>query len=224
MRGSAPTAHRGKNPVFKSRTAAVVIGAIILAVGATGGAVAAGQLTGEDIENGSIKKVDLGKNSVGWLGELNQATRDKIKSFAGEDGEDGQDGAQGPAGPAGPKGEKGDKGDPGVTQFAAGAHYESTWKAHSYGETITKCPEGEVVTGGGFSHFGGYPSNGSYDLGGENRDIEITVSAPYIAGEYQPISESDSRFEADQWVVRGYNNGDTDQVVRAWVICADITQ
>ena len=205
--------------MLKSRTAAVAIGATILAVGATGGAVAAGQITGEDIANGSVKKADLGKNSVGWLGELNQATRDKIKSFAGEDGE------QGPQGPAGPKGDKGEKGDPGVTQFAAGAHYQTTWKP-GFNETVTRCPEGEVVTGGGFSTFGGAGLEPSKDLGGDNKDIQITVSAPYIESDaaYQPISESDSRFVADRWVVRGYNHGTTDQVVRSWVICADITQ
>jgi hypothetical protein len=70
--------------------------------------------------------------------------------------------------------------------------------------------------------WGGYPTNGGYDLGGENLDIQITVAAPYIKGEYVPISSTDSRFFADQYVVRGFNHGDTDQIVRAWALCAPI--
>jgi hypothetical protein len=29
-------------------------------------------------------------------------------------------------------------------------------------------------------------------------------------------------FRPDQWVVRGYNSGDSAQIVRAWVTCAEV--
>ena len=52
------------------------------------------------------------------------------------------------------------------------------------------------------------------------------MSAPYVNsdGDYVPISDTDSRFYADRWVVRGYNNGDTEQIVRAWALCAAASQ
>ena len=126
-------------------------------------------------------------------------------------------GEPGDCGPAGPAGKDGDDG---FGQLAAGAGYTTTWQAGEFGETIESCPEGEYVTGGGYSTWGGFSSHPGYDLGGENTDIQVTVSAPYFPGAYEPISETDSRFLPTQWVVRGFNNGDTDQIVRAWVICA----
>ena len=118
--------------IIKNRIAAVAAGALLLtSVAGMGGAVAGSLITGKDIKNGTVTKADLGKNSVGWGGELNKHTRDKIKSLAGQDGEDGTDGkdgrdgvngkdgapgATGPAGPAGPAGAQGPagpKGEPG---------------------------------------------------------------------------------------------------------------
>jgi hypothetical protein len=72
--------------------------------------------------------------------------------------------------------------------------------------------------------WGGYGgTHDSYDLGGQNTDIQVTVSAPYFKGEYVPVDEA-GNFRADQWVVRGFNHGATDQIVRAWVVCASIAK
>jgi hypothetical protein len=100
-----------------------------------------------------------------------------------------------------------------------GAHAE--WAPHSWGQTVEKCKAGEVATGGGYSTWGGFNGDSSRDLGGMDKDVRITVSAPYIDSDadYKPVSDSDSRFAADQWVVRGYNDGDDPVDVRAWVIC-----
>lgn len=102
------------------------------------------------------------------------------------------------------------------SELIVGAGYTSTWKAGEAGETIETCPEGQYAIGGGYSTWGG-----KYDLGGDNRNIQVTVSAPYFQGEYEPVDEA-GNFRADQWVVRGFNHGDEDQIVRAWVNCADI--
>lgn len=112
-------------------------------------------------------------------------------------------------------------GSDGDVTTIVGAGYNSVWKAGEFGETIETCPAGQTAIGGGYSTFGGYGTHPGYDLGGENTDIQVTVSAPYFAGEYQPIDEA-GNFRADQWVVRGKNTGTTDQVVRAWVVCAPL--
>jgi hypothetical protein len=102
---------------FNSRLAAVAVGATILTVAAgTGGAVAGAMVTSEDIKNQSIESWDIAHNgvgksevrrdSVGWYGELNEFTRNKITDLAGKDG------AQGPQGPEGPQGPQGPQGDP----------------------------------------------------------------------------------------------------------------
>jgi hypothetical protein len=131
----------------------------------------------------------------------------------------GENGAQGPQGP---KGEPGVDGKDGVSNLTTGAHYKTTWAAGQPGETITECPEGAYAIGGGFSTFVGFHGmHDGYDLGGTNEDIQVTVSAPYFKGDYVPVNDGGA-FRADQWVVRGYNNGTTDQVVRAWVICAKV--
>lgn len=193
--------------IFRSRVTAVVAGAAtVVALGATG-AVAGDLIGSKDVQDDSLRGVDVHNGSLGFR-ELNDYTKDRINRPGpqGEQGEPGQDGADGNANPS-----------------AAGAGYTQVWAPNSFGESIQKCPAGEYVTGGGYSMWGGYPTNGSYDLGGENLDIEVTVSAPYIKGDYVPISDTDSRFYADQWVVRGFNHGDTEQIVRAWVLCAPVS-
>lgn len=104
----------------------------------------------------------------------------------------------------------------------AGAGYTDVWEAGTFGESIETCPAGQYALGGGFSTFGGYGgTHDGYDLGGMNRDIEVTVSAPYFKGDYVPV-DAGGNFRADQWVVRGFNGGTEDQVVRAWVICGNL--
>lgn len=205
-----------------------VIAAVVLAiiVAVTGGSASAGRLiTGRDIKDNSVGSVDVRDSSLKTAdikdGQVKITDLDPVlaKSLANLilNPSKAQDGAAGPKGDKGEAGTNGTNGQDGTSNpSAAGAGYTSTWAAHSAGQTVQKCRAGEYVTGGGYSTWGG-----EYDLG-NNPDIQVTVSAPYIQGEYEPISDSDSRFYADQWVVRGYNNGDTDQVVRAWVLCAPL--
>lgn len=196
---------------------------VVAAVGAavvlsSGSAVAASLITSADIKDQTVLSADIAADGVGrselragsvdWSSELTQGTRDKIASLAGENG------AQGPAGADGADG---------VTNLTTGAHYETTWAAGEYGETITQCPEGSYVIGGGYSMWGSFGGmHDGYDLGGENTDVQVTVSAPYFAGTYVPVNEGGA-FRGDQWVVRGFNSGTTDQIVRAWAVCADVS-
>ncbi len=81
---------------------------------------------------------------------------------------------------------------------------------------LGQCGEGQYATGGGFSTWGG-----DKDLGGDNKSIQITVSAPYFEGDYVPVNDGGD-FRPTEWVIKGYNNGDTMQIVRPWVVCADV--
>jgi len=205
--------------------AGVSVAAFVIA-GPAGVASAKSLITGADIKNGTIHGADL---APGLVGKLNGQKGDAVAT--GAKGATGATGANGPIGPQGPKGDKGDSGadgdDAGVS--AAGAGYadlgaHDRWAADdAVHETVQKCKAGEYVTGGGFSQWGGAGLTPTKDLGGGS-DVQITVSAPYIAsdGAYVPVSGSDSRFLADRWVVRGYNHSDADVDVRAWALCAPI--
>ena len=104
----------------------------------------------------------------------------------------------------------------------AGLGGHDYWAANSYGESLETCPEGQYAIGGGYSTWGGFNgTHDGYDLGGTNLDIQVTVSAPYFKGAYVPVDEA-GNFRADQWVVRGFNHGTEDQIVRAWVNCATV--
>lgn len=213
------------------RIGAVAAGAAILVGLGSFGAVAANIVTGNDIKDGSIRQADIGKNAVG-AGEL-QAGAVKLSDLSdnavqGMQGEQGPKGDTGPAGlagkdgaqgPAGPQGPKGDQGAPGISNLIAGADYNTTWVGDS-GATLqtvrSECPTGQYALGGGFSTWGG-----DKDLGGDNKNIQITVSAPYFEGDYKPVDDA-GNFRPTEWVLKGYNNGATDQIVRAWVTCATV--
>lgn len=110
-------------------------------------------------------------------------------------------------------------GKPGTLSNAvAGAGYTNVWEGDG-GATLQtargECAAGQVAVGGGWSTWGG-----DKDLGGDNRNIVVTVSAPYFEGEYVPVNEGGD-FRPREWVVKGYNLGNTDQIVRPWVVCAD---
>ena len=217
----------------------------IIALCMSGGAVAAKKMTGTDIINGSLTGKEFKKGSIGES-RLSQAVQRKLNTTVsgsaaapgakgdagatgakGEKGDTGAKGEKGDTGTQGVKGDKGAKGEPGVANVIAGAGYTHTWAgdqgAH-LNTIIESCPAGQVALGGGFSTFGGSDVNAGgtpYDLGGENKNLQVTVSAPYYEEMYDS-SKYGGNIRPTEWVVKGYNNGDTDQVVRAWVVCADV--
>ena len=220
-------------PVRNHRITAVAIGAAVLVGASSFGAVAAKLVTSDDIKNQTIRKVDIGQDAVGSNevkdGSLKakDLTADALEGLKGAKGDTGAKGDKGDQGLQGPKGDKGDQGmpgedgDDGVSNLITGADYTDVWAANSYGESLETCPEGQYAIGGGYSTWGGFNgTHDGYDLGGTNLDIQVTVSAPYFKGAYVPVDEA-GNFRADQWVVRGFNHGDEDQIVRAGVNCAD---
>jgi hypothetical protein len=184
--------------IINNRVAAVIGGAVVLAtLSGTGGAFAARLITSADIRDGAVHRVDLS---------------DGVNTALARHAQDGQDGKNG---------------KPGISNLIVGAGYAGLgahdyWAPHSYGETIETCPAGQNAIGGGYSQDASTGSDGKYDLGGK-ADVQITVSAPYFKGDYVPVDDA-GNFRADQWVVRGYNNGDTQVDVRAWVVCANVAK
>lgn len=202
--------------------AAVATTAVLFA---SGGAVAGSLITSADIKDNTVKSIDLKDGKAVGEADLKPQLAAKVNATS-QPGTQGPAGPQGPQGPRGPQGQDGADGADGASAgiSAAGSSYDTTWAAGEFSETVETCAAGEYVTGGGYSTFGGAGLSPTKDLGGDNANIQVTVSAPYIAsdGAYVPISDTNSRFYADRWVVRGYNNGDTDQIVRAWALCAPI--
>ena len=187
--------------LLSNRITAVVAGSVlVVGIGATG-AVAGDLIGSSDIRDGGVHQVDLGAGLQGRI--ENKATDRQVNGLEGRvSGLEGQS----------------DSG----SDLIVGAGYTSTWKAGEFGQTVETCPEGQYAIGGGDSTFGAFNGvNDGYDLGGTNRDIQVTVSAPYFKGEYEPVDEA-GNFRADQWVVRGFNNGESDQIVRAWVVCSNL--
>jgi hypothetical protein len=182
------------------------IAATVAAIGiGIGGAQAANLIDSHDIEDDSVRSVDVKDGTLG-VKDMRPGAVDQLKGQDGKDGEDGKDGKDGkdasvPAAGAGYAG------------WPVENPHHDMWAPHSAGTTIQKCHAGEYVTGGGFSQQGG-----EMDLGGTTSGVEILVSAPYVDS-YEPISETDSRFHATKWIVKGYNGTDEPVDVRAWVLC-----
>jgi hypothetical protein len=220
--------------------AALLIGATSATAASmvTGAQIADGTITSADVKNGSLWASEMQPAVVDWftrtnpntvtsasiadgslqLQDLSKAAQQGLK---GATGATGATGAKGETGATGAKGDKGDAGQPGLSQLIAGAGYTQKW-AGDEGATLQttreECPEGQYALGGGFSTWGG-----DKDLGGDNKDIQVTVSAPYFEGDYVPVDEA-GNFRPTEWVVKGYNNGTTEQIVRAWVTCATIAK
>ena len=188
------------------RNLVLVAGAATLAVVfAGGGAVAASLITSADIKDQTIRSVDIHANGVGkseirdeavGTRELTQAARDRIANLASF----------------------------GLSHLVTDGPYvtaTNTWVGDD-GATlqtaIVKCDAGYFATGGGFSGNGG-DTDPAGDTGTvADHELQIVASYPYVD---PPVSiYPGGRIRANEWVVRGFNNGATPLVVRPWVTCA----
>jgi hypothetical protein len=168
-----------ETPLLRSRTTAVVAGAILLVgLGGVGGAVAAGQIGSKDIRDGGVKTADLGKRAVtapklkpgavrskalrdgGVLpADLSAAVKELIATaVTGPAGPTGPEGPVGPAGgPAGPQGPAGPAGAAGATGPAGPAGVsgyelvsnEVAFSGNGPKKLSVSCPAGTVALGGG---------------------------------------------------------------------------
>ncbi|HET6624959.1 MAG TPA: hypothetical protein VFG63_01085 [Nocardioidaceae bacterium] len=189
--------------LFKSRVGAVAVGTtVLLTLGGVGGAVAGNMVGSADIRNGSVKKIDLGRNAVGTIEIKNGTVRamdlsDGVRSQlsqrgatgpAGADGAAGVDGAVGPAGPAGPvgaegpqgpegpEGDEGDQGEQGVQgeQGAPGADGVSGYHVAEVAATVTGNTGSVTVS----------CAAGEVALGGGAKGtLDIAQSYPALVGE-----------------------------------------
>ena len=190
--------------VLKNRISAVVAGsAVLVAVGATS-AVAGNLIGSADIRDGGVHRVDLGDAVNARIDS--KATNGQVTGLNGRVTK--LEGASG-----------------GLTNVTTGAGYNHTWSGNSdaLNTIVAKCDEGQIALSGGFSTWGGSDVNESglaYDLGGDNENINVTVSAPYT-GEAYDENKYGGNIRPDRWVVKGYNHGASDQIVRAWVVCAN---
>ncbi|GAA1479056.1 hypothetical protein GCM10009623_35020 [Nocardioides aestuarii] len=161
---------------LRSRTTAVLSGALLLvAVGGVGGAVAAGQIGSRDIEDHSIRQVDLARDSVtarqvakgavrsselkdGGVrpGGLSAAVHELIATaVTGPAGPEGPEGPAGPAGgPVGPAGPEGPAGPAGPAGAAGVSGHQVVTKQQSFTgngtQTLTvACPADKIALAGG---------------------------------------------------------------------------
>jgi len=164
--------------VFKSRTTTVLVStAMLIGLGGVGGAVAASKITSHQIQNETIRSVDVKDGKLGFR-DFNAYTQDRIDAG----GDSGSDGAQGPAGP---KGDKGDKGEPGSdgqdgAPGAAGKDGVSGYEVKSW--------DYATVSGGGWADMGCTKDSGKVPFGGGyqwkdedvamNKGLAVVVDMP----------------------------------------------
>jgi hypothetical protein len=199
---------------LQNRVIAVLLAALVIVGLGAGGAVAGSLITSRDIKNESVRGVDLKDNSIGrrhirlmgigpsdlggrLLARLNSANQ------RSQENEDAVQHLQRSAF---------------ELELVTDGPYTNTWtgdEGASLQTAVVECDPGSVAVGGGFSGQGGADDTGTeaYD------SLQVVASYPYFTGEYEPVNERGS-FTPNAWVVKGFNLGTADLLVRPWVTCA----
>ena len=151
---------------------AVTAAAGLLAVGASGGAVAGALITGADIKNGTVESQDIKNgtvisrdiaNATIKLRDLTPALRELVK----QQGEKGEKGDTGPRGPVGPQGPQGPAGQDSSTQGSV----RTNWQAKD-GATILS------PTSVRLSNFG-TPAGASVEILDLNLPVQATKTVKF---------------------------------------------
>ena len=193
--------------MFKSRGLALVVSAAVLALVAGGGGAVAGSLiTSGDIQDKTIKKIDLHKNAVETqkvkdgtlrLADLNQKANDAIQKGVG---------------PQGPKGEPGKDGKNGTNGVSG---YEiRTWDytgVSGGGWADMGCSAGKVPLGGGYQ----WKTEAVAMTGGLSTVVSMPGRMDWTTNTPDPTKPG--------WIIRpnqpaGVNPGD----LTVYVICASM--
>jgi hypothetical protein len=181
---------------MQKRNLVLVAGAAALAfVFAGGGAVAASLVTSADIKDQTIRSVDIHANAVGKseIRDAGVGTREITQSVR-------------------------DQMAFGLSHLLTDARYTTTWTGDGGAElqiATAKCDPGYFAVGGGFSGAGG----DAQDTGGaEYKAVQVVASFPYA----DPAVGVNARgsIRPNEWVLKGFNNGADDLIVRPWVTCA----
>lgn len=213
--------------VTRSRITAAAAGGVAVLMLGGGTAVAAGHISGDDIQHYSITKQHLKKNSVGsWEvidrslrgGELKKDSvgrwvftpylRGLIEDVENSDRVSGLE-SDGPY--------------PGATQLQEGSNSTKKWagdEGASLQRSWVRCPDGKKALGGGYSRA---------DEGVEAyKNLQIVTSQPAQVengdpNTYNPIEgDPDGSYVPNAWLVEGFNNGTTEMIVRPHVTCVAI--
>lgn len=184
---------------MQKRNLVLAAGAATLAVVfAGGGAVAASLITSADIKDQTIRSVDIHANAVGKSEIRDEAVGYRELTQVARN-------------------RIANLASFGLSHLVTDAPYTNTWTGDS-GATlqtaIVKCDPGYFATGGGFSGAGGVGDTGTEAYA----DLQVIASYPYV----DPPASVNARgsIRPNEWIVRGFNNGSTDLVVRPWVTCA----
>ena len=180
---------------MQKRNLVLVAGAAALAfVFAGGGAVAASLVTSADIKDQTIRSVDIHADGVGKseIRDAGVGTREITQSVR-------------------------DQMAFGLSHLVTDAPYTTTWTGDSGAapQTATvKCDPGYFAVGGGFSGAGGEGDTGTEAYA----DLQVIASYPYV----EPPASVNARgsIRPNEWVLKGFNNGTDDLIVRPWVTCA----
>lgn len=220
------------------RVGAVAVGASVLVIlGGVGGAVAGTLITSANIQDQTIKARDIGPGAVtrsevrdGSLGVGDLSTF--VQSELAKQPQNGTDGTDGVAGL------ESDGARPGATQLAdnpgQGANSTEVWTAgpaSTFHTSWVACPDGKTALGGGFSRDTetGAAVKGLQVVTSSPAQIDTTIEDdPNTAADervvYTPIEgDAAGSFVPNGWIVEGFNNGNTDLIVRPWVICAAVS-
>lgn len=141
----------------------IIICTALLVFAFSGGAFAAGKLTGRDIADGTLTGRDVKDHSL-----TVRDFRGDLHGPAGPQGPAGATGAQGPQGPAGATGPQGPAGDPAAATVTRSIGI-ATISAGDISKGVAVCHNGSRVTGGGYWFKGARaPVTYEYDAGSGN--------------------------------------------------------
>jgi hypothetical protein len=225
--------------------------AAVLGLTATASGTVQSMIAGKDIKAHSINSRHLVNHTIQAhdLSAALVKSLHGQKGDTGSQGLKGETGTPGARGSNGDKGDKGDRGDkgeqgppgvsniqtdgpyPGLTQLSTfpGGRANSTlqWVGDS-GATLqqswVRCGTDKVALGGGFSRAdeGAAAEHGLQIVTSAPAQIDKDGNVVSLTGAYTPTPGDPAlSFVPNGWLVEGYNNNSSGQlVVRPWVICA----
>jgi hypothetical protein len=212
--------------ILRSRSAAVVAGAAVIALAATGGgAVAASLVTSSDIQDGTIKTVDIKPDAItgdvisdGAVHQKNLS--DGVQSKLDQTGPRGATGAQGPAGVQGPAGAQGPAGPKGAGGLEGAVYRVAHYSQGANGGAIATvaCGDDETTSQQYVAISGGVQivnADGNHNLS-DDSNVAVADSFP---GRMDWDTSSPKSNRLDGWIVRFGDDTKAADQVNVWAVC-----